>query len=34
MLVRDEIDRMVDEAISEAYGIEVEPDDKDGTSFD
>jgi hypothetical protein len=34
MLVRDEIDRLVDLAISEAFGAELEPDDKDGMFLD
>ena len=34
MLVRDEIDRAFDLAISEACGIELEPDEKDGTFLD
>jgi len=31
MLVRNEIDRAFDLAISEVCGIELEPDEKDGT---
>ncbi len=34
MLVRDEIDRAFDLAISEVYGVELEPDEKDGTFLD
>jgi hypothetical protein len=34
MLVRDEIDRAFDLAISEVCGIEIEPDEKDGTFLD
>jgi hypothetical protein len=30
MLVRNEIDRFFDLAMSEVFGIELEPDDKDG----
>jgi hypothetical protein len=33
-LVRDEIDRFFDLAISEAFGTELEPDDKDGMLLD
>jgi hypothetical protein len=31
MFVRDEIERMIDEAIAAAFGAEPEPDDRDGT---
>jgi hypothetical protein len=34
MLVRDEIDRAFDLAISEVCGIELEPDQKEGTFLD
>src|SRR5258708_29091060 len=34
MLVRNEICRMVEQAINEAYHTEPEPDDKDGTFLD
>jgi hypothetical protein len=34
MLVRDELDRAFDLAISEVCGIELEPDEKDGTFLD
>jgi hypothetical protein len=34
MLVRNEIDRAFDLAISEVCGIELEPDEKDGTFLD
>jgi hypothetical protein len=34
MLVRNEIDRAFDLAISEVYGVELEPDEKDGTFLD
>jgi hypothetical protein len=34
MLVRDEIDRAFDLAISEVCGIELEPDEKDGAFLD
>lgn len=34
MLVRNEIDRAFDLAISEVCGIEIEPDEKDGTFLD
>jgi hypothetical protein len=34
MLVRDEIDRAFDLAISEVCGIELEPDERDGTFLD
>ena len=34
MLVRDEVCRAVDEAISEVYGTALKPDDKDGTFLD
>jgi hypothetical protein len=34
MLVRDEIDRAFDLAMSEVCGIELEPDEKDGTFLD
>ena len=34
MLVRDEIDRLVDLAMSEVFGAKLEPDDKDGMVLD
>ena len=34
MLVRNEVDRAFDLAISEVCGIELEPDEKDGTFLD
>jgi len=34
MLVRNEIDRFFDLAMSEVFGIELEPDDKDGMFLD
>jgi hypothetical protein len=34
MLVRNEIDRAFDLAISEVCGVEFEPDEKDGTFLD
>jgi hypothetical protein len=34
MLVRDEIDLAFDLAMSEVFGIELEPDEKDGTFLD
>ena len=34
MLVRNEVDRAFDLAISEVCGIELEPDGKDGTFLD
>jgi len=34
MLVRNEVDRAFDLAISEVCGIELEPDQKDGTFLD
>jgi hypothetical protein len=34
MLVRNEIDRSFDLAISEVFGIELEPDEKDGMFLD
>jgi hypothetical protein len=34
MLVRDEVDRAFDLAMSEVFGIEIEPDEKDGTLLD
>jgi hypothetical protein len=34
MLVRNEIDLAFELAMSEAYGIELEPDEKDGTFLD
>ncbi len=34
MLVRDEVDRAFDLAISEVCGIELEPDEKNGTFLD
>jgi hypothetical protein len=34
MLVRNEIDRLVDLAMSEVFGTELEPDNKDGTFLD
>jgi hypothetical protein len=34
MLVRNEVDRAFDLAISDVYGIELEPDEKDGTFLD
>jgi hypothetical protein len=34
MLVRNELDRAFDLAISEVCGIELEPDEKDGTFLD
>jgi hypothetical protein len=34
MLVRNEIDRAFDLAISEVCGVELEPDEKDGTFLD
>ena len=34
MLVRNEIDRFFDIAMSEVFGTELEPDDKDGMFLD
>jgi hypothetical protein len=34
MLVRNEVDRAFDLAISDVCGIELEPDEKDGTFLD
>jgi hypothetical protein len=34
MFVRNEIDRFFDLAMSEVFGIELEPDDKDGMFLD
>ena len=34
MLVRSEIDRFFDLAMSEVFGTELEPDDKDGMFLD
>jgi hypothetical protein len=34
MLVRNEIDRYFDLAMSEVFGIELEPDEKDGMFLD
>ena len=34
MLVRNEIDRFFDLAMSEVFGTELEPDDKDGMFLD
>ena len=33
-VVRNEIDRAFDLAMSDVFGIEIEPDDKDGTLLD
>jgi hypothetical protein len=34
MLVRDEVDRIFELVMSEVYGIEFDPDDKDGKFLD